>query len=134
MDFLHLATRLGAYAPEKVSVIPINEGPWKLYGLPGLIFAAKTTDVSILFQFAFFCLSAQTKIKGFVLDVQTRKPIVSATVTMHPVGSPSILAYTMTSEDGTLSLKRSGLPDSVLLLLHYLRRLKTAVPDAFIFI
>ena len=30
--------------------IPINEGPWKLYGLPGLILAAKTSDGIFSFQ------------------------------------------------------------------------------------
>lgn len=34
------------FAPE----IPINEGPWKLYGLPGLILAAKTSDGIFSFQ------------------------------------------------------------------------------------
>lgn len=34
------------FAPE----IPVNEGPWKLYGLPGLILAAKTTDGIFSFQ------------------------------------------------------------------------------------
>lgn len=34
------------FAPE----IPINEGPWKLYGLPGLILAAKTSDGIFTFQ------------------------------------------------------------------------------------
>lgn len=30
--------------------IPINEGPWKLYGLPGLILTARTTDGALSFQ------------------------------------------------------------------------------------
>lgn len=64
-------------------------------------------------MFTFLGLSAQTMIKGRVLDSQTREPIASATVTLNPVGSPSILAYTMTAEDGTFTLKRSTLPDSV---------------------
>lgn len=34
------------YAPE----IPVIEGPWKLYGLPGLILRAKTTDGIFSFQ------------------------------------------------------------------------------------
>ncbi|KAF5037770.1 hypothetical protein DSECCO2_561170 [anaerobic digester metagenome] len=34
------------FAPD----IPVNEGPWKLYGLPGLILAAKTTDGIFSFQ------------------------------------------------------------------------------------
>ncbi len=74
-------------------------------------------NISILFLFAFFSLSAQIKIRGRVLDSQTREPIASATVTLYPVGSPSILAYTMTAEDGTFILKRNDLPDSVTLTI-----------------
>jgi len=60
-----------------------------------------------------FSVFAQKEIKGRVLDLQTRKPVASATVTLHPVGSSSILSYTVTAEDGTFTLKRNDLPDSV---------------------
>lgn len=70
-------------------------------------------NISILFLFAFFGLFAQTKTIGRVLDSQTREPIASAMVTMHPIGFPTILAYTITAEDGTFALKRDNLPDSV---------------------
>ena len=60
-----------------------------------------------------FPVFAQKVIKGRVLELQTRRPVSSATVTTHPVGSPSILSYTITAEDGTFSLKRNNLPDSV---------------------
>ena len=81
------------------------------------------------------CFSSfgQQEVKGRVLDVQSRKPVVSATVTIHPVGSPSILAYTMTAEDGTFTLKRGNLPDSVTLTVSAMtieRQSKTIRIDA----
>lgn len=56
---------------------------------------------------------AQKEISGRVLDTDTRKPVDAATVTLHPKGSASILAYTMTAKDGTFTLKRASMPDSV---------------------
>ena len=59
-----------------------------------------------------FSLHAQKEIKGRVLNSE-RKPLPAATVIMHPVGSQSILTYTMTDEDGTFILKSNDMPDSV---------------------
>ena len=73
------------------------------------------TAITLLFLSIFSGLSAQSEIRGRVLDAQTRKPVMSATVTMHPVGLPSILAYTMTTEDGTFILKHGNIPDTVTL-------------------
>lgn len=70
-------------------------------------------NIFILFLFTFFGLSAQTEIKGRVLYEGTHQPVASATVTLHPVGSTSILTYVMTAEDGTFILKQNNLPDSV---------------------
>lgn len=67
--------------------------------------------LSLLFSFG--GIYAQKEIKGRVLNQQTHKPIESATVTLHPVGSKSILTYTMTSRDGTFTLKSDNMPDSV---------------------
>ncbi len=50
---------------------------------------------------------------GRVVYSSTNKPVVSATVTLHPFGSTSILAYTTTSDEGIFSLNRDNLPDSV---------------------
>ncbi|MDY9919099.1 MULTISPECIES: carboxypeptidase-like regulatory domain-containing protein [Proteiniphilum] len=74
-----------------------------------------TRHYLLIFLLICSCFSsfAQQEIKGRVLDSQNRKPVVSATVTIHPVGSSSILAYTMTAEDGTFILKRNNFPDSV---------------------
>lgn len=56
---------------------------------------------------------AQKEIRGRVLDQQTHEPVVSATVTLHPISSPSILSYSMTSADGTFTLRSDNMPDSV---------------------
>lgn len=56
---------------------------------------------------------AQKEISGRVLDTDTRKPVDAATVTLHPKGSASILAYTMTNKEGAFTLKRASMPDSV---------------------
>src|SRR5690554_7958684 len=72
-------------------------------------------QIKVLFPFILVAFSsfAQQRIDGRVLDAATRDPVASATVTLHPTGSLSILAYTMTAEDGTFTLKRDELPDSV---------------------
>lgn len=58
---------------------------------------------------------AQKEIKGRVLDTKTLKPVPLATVTLHPIGSQNILAYTTTADDGTFSLKKEAMPDSVVI-------------------
>lgn len=71
----------------------------------------------LLFILLFLCsvctVYAQTEISGRVLDAVTSKPVDAATVTLHPKGSASILSYTMTDADGTFTLKRASMPDSV---------------------
>lgn len=56
---------------------------------------------------------SQKEIKGRILDSHTRDPIPSATVTLHPAGSQEILAYAVTADDGTFSLRRAAMPDTV---------------------
>ncbi|MDR1743417.1 MAG: carboxypeptidase-like regulatory domain-containing protein [Dysgonamonadaceae bacterium] len=77
----------------------------------------KMTRTAFAFFFFLFALSSfsQQEINGRVLYMQTRKPVVSASVTLHPVGSKSILAYTVTAKDGSFTLKHGHLPDSVTL-------------------
>ena len=69
--------------------------------------------IIILFFSIFFGLTAQTEIKGPVLYKQTQKPVANAAVTLHPVGSISILTYAMTDDEGKFTLQRNELPDSV---------------------
>lgn len=66
--------------------------------------------LSFLFSFSVF---SQTEISGRVLDAATRKPVEAATVTLHPAGSTSILTYSMTDKEGSYTLKRASMPDSV---------------------
>ena len=69
--------------------------------------------------FALVCLLicspsfAQLKIKGKVIGSKQHLPIASATVTVHPVGSPNYLAYCMTDEEGGFVMKLGDVPDSV---------------------
>lgn len=63
-------------------------------------------------------LSAQTEIKGKVVSAKSRKPVSGATVTLHPVGTQNVLTYGMTNEDGTFVLKKSGLPDTVVVAVR----------------
>jgi len=69
--------------------------------------------IYILLSSYFYIAFAQKEIKGRVLDSETLKPVPTVTVTMYPVGSQSILTYTMTDEDGTFILKSNDMPDSV---------------------
>ncbi len=76
---------------------------------------------------------AQQEITGRVLNSQTREPVVSANVTVHPVGSSSILTYGITEADGTFILKGKDLPDSVALTVSAMtieRQSKTIKSDA----
>lgn len=68
------------------------------------------TVTFLLFALSVFC---QREITGRVIDSQTRKPVVSATVMLHPIGSSSILSYAITDENGTFALKWKDLHDSV---------------------
>lgn len=58
-------------------------------------------------------VSAQTQISGRVLSATTGKPVDVATVILYPAGSTNILAYSMTDEEGTFTLKHASMPDSV---------------------
>lgn len=60
-------------------------------------------------------LFSQQEITGRVIEKATGKPVAHATVTIHPVDSPSILSYTMTSDEGTFSIRVNNLPDTVTL-------------------
>lgn len=56
---------------------------------------------------------AQMEIRGKVMVRVSNKPVVSATVTLHPVGSADILCFSTTDGDGRFVLKSFQLPDSV---------------------
>ncbi len=74
---------------------------------------------NLLLLFSIVSLSAfsQQEIAGRVLHAKTRKPIVAATLTLHPVGSASILSYAVTSDEGTFKLKSTKMPDSVTIVV-----------------
>lgn len=73
----------------------------------------KTTLFILILLLSFSAVFAQKEIKGRVLDQQTREPVANAAVTMHPVGSTSIISYSMTSKEGTFTLRSANMPDSV---------------------
>ncbi|TFH94093.1 peptidase associated/transthyretin-like domain-containing protein [Porphyromonas levii] len=56
----------------------------------------------------------QSILKGRVLLESSKEAVDGATVTLHPKGSVSVLAYTLTGTDGSFSLTpKEELPDSV---------------------
>jgi hypothetical protein len=73
----------------------------------------KTIFFILILLFSLNAIFAQKEIKGRVLDQQTREPVANAAVTLHPVGSMSILSYSMTSSEGTFTLRSANMPDSV---------------------
>ena len=72
----------------------------------------KTFCFFFIFFFFMISLLAQKEIKGRVLNSE-QEPLAAVTVTLHPVGSQSILTYAMTAGDGTFTLKSNNVPDSV---------------------
>lgn len=74
---------------------------------------SKQGFILLLLSICFSQTFAQKEIKGRVLDAVTYKPVDAAMVTLHPAGSSHILTYTMTTADGTFTLKRANMPDSV---------------------
>lgn len=60
-------------------------------------------------------LSAQVVIEGVVIDRATQKALAGANVTLHPVGEKRFVAYAITANNGTFSLKYSGELDKFLL-------------------
>ncbi|MDO5665055.1 MAG: hypothetical protein Q4G63_07345 [Bacteroidia bacterium] len=65
---------------------------------------------SVVFTMSIY---AQTEIKGCVLDSKERKPIATATVTLHHMSSQDILGYAITNDEGFFVLKQNTMPDSV---------------------
>lgn len=64
---------------------------------------------------ACYPLFAQQAIKGKVIYDKTQESVVSAAVMVYPVGSEDILVYTMTTADGTFTIKSEQLPDTVVI-------------------
>lgn len=56
---------------------------------------------------------AQKEISGKVVECKNNEPVISATVTLHPIGSSSILSFATTNLEGEFVLKGANLPDSV---------------------
>lgn len=73
----------------------------------------KTPFIILLFLLSFSTIFAQKEITGRVLDAVTHKPVDAIMVTLHPSGLSNILAYTMSTVDGTFTLKFSNMLDSV---------------------
>lgn len=73
---------------------------------------------SLTLLFFSISLFSQTEIRGKVVDNKQHKPIISATVTLHPVKANTILTYDMTDEKGDFVLKKAGLPDSVVIAVR----------------
>lgn len=73
----------------------------------------KFNIITFLASIYAFSAFSQTEIKGRVIDIVSRKPIVAATITLQPANGTSILAYTTTSEDGSFALKRANMTDSI---------------------
>lgn len=60
-----------------------------------------------------FSSFSQKEIGGRVINKDNNNPLPSVNVTLHPAGSPNILTYTITGEDGVFTLRMNNMPDSV---------------------
>lgn len=70
--------------------------------------------LSILLSMTFtLSIYAQTEIRGKVIEQKSNEPVISATVTLHPIGSSSILSYATTNLEGAFVLRGNNLPDSM---------------------
>src|SRR5690554_7469511 len=58
-------------------------------------------------------LFAQKEIDGRVFFQDSGKPVFNAIVTLHPIGSSSILTYGITNDEGKFTFKHNQLPDSL---------------------
>lgn len=66
--------------------------------------------ISLLFGISCY---AQTEIRGKVVVRKSSEPVISGTVTLHPIGSSDILCFATTGVEGSFILKGTNLPDSV---------------------
>jgi 5-hydroxyisourate hydrolase-like protein (transthyretin family) len=73
----------------------------------------KAAFILFLYTLSLGVTWGQSQISGRILDATSGKPVEAATVTLHPKGSANILTYTMTAADGTFTLKRASMPDTV---------------------